>query len=194
MTGEFFLLHVNNLYAQDPLWQTQLSLTPELNRDVYTQYIIHVSINKLCPCSYPHPPTLGKKFWICACRYQKLVGFDVQIEAKNKDIVLGASATGSEEEVNTYLSLYNFCTHFNLLYNLSPFNMFNLVVNSYLINLHRYRITTIDNFSQGTYLSQQQQYLHGLLISRQVCIGPGEKKKTERGITRAKLLFVNKPN
>lgn len=70
--------------------------------------------------------------------------------------------------------------------------MFNLVVNSYLINLHRYRITTIDNFSQGTYLSQQQQYLHGLLISRQVCIGPG-KKKTERGITRAKLLFVNKP-
>lgn len=44
-----------------------------------------------------------------------LVGFDVQIEAQNKDIVLGASATGSEEEVNTYLSLYNFCTHFNLL-------------------------------------------------------------------------------
>lgn len=43
------------------------------------------------------------------------MGFDVQIEAKNKDIVLGASATGSEEEVNTYLSLYNFCTHFNLL-------------------------------------------------------------------------------
>lgn len=72
--------------------------------------------------------------------------------------------------------------------------MFNLVVNSYLINLHRYRITTIDNFSQGTYLSQQQQYRHGLLISRQVCIGPGKKKKTERGITRAKLLFVNKPN
>lgn len=121
------------------------------------------------------------------------MGFDVQIEAKNRDIVLGVSATGSEEEVNTYLSLYNFCTHFNLLYNLSPFNMFNLVVNSYLINLHRYRITTIDNFSQGTYLSQQQQYLHGLLISRQVCIGPG-KKKTERGITRAKLLFVNKPD
>lgn len=42
-------------------------------------------------------------------------GFDVQIEAQNKDIVLGVSATGSEEEVNTYLSLYNFCTHFNLL-------------------------------------------------------------------------------
>lgn len=106
----------------------------------------------------------------------------------NRDIVLGASATGSEEEVNTYLSLYNFCTHFNLLYNLSPFNMFNLVVNSYLINLHRYRITTIDNFSQGTYLSQQQQYLHGLLISRQVCIGPG-KKKTRKGHNSCKIAL-----